>query len=202
MKTLLRLAPSGPIWPYSIAQLRRDEPWLSISAAPHEGEVASWLALDPPIVVIEPVATEPPAYDPTTHSLAEAMPIEVNGQWQQAWRLEEIPPQPIVPNYQGFYDALLVSEAYNLVLQQVMAAAGPGPAAALAVLISALQDALNGRANPNALQSSIWLLLGQLTLPPEAAVELQSLLTDNNLADLYVLTPPEPEPAPAPEPEP
>jgi hypothetical protein len=193
MKTLLRILPTGPVWPYSFLQLRLDEPRLSISKAPHEGEIASWLALDPPIVIIEPTPTEPPTYDETTHYLAEAMPVEVNGQWQQAWRLEEIPPQPIVPDYQGFYNDLLVSNAYNLVLQQVMAAAGPGPAAALAVLISALQDALNGRANPNALQSSIWLLLGQLTLPPEAAVELQSLLNDNNLADLYLLTPPEPK---------
>ena len=134
-----------------------------------------------------------PDYDPATQQLL----------WEDgAYVIEQLPPPPIVPNYQGFYDALLVSEAYNLVLQQVMAAAGPGPAAALAVLISALQDALNGRANPNALQSSIWLLLGQLTLPPEAAVELQSLLNDNNLADLYMLTPPEPEPEPEPAPEP
>ena len=135
---------------------------------------------------------EPP-YDPATQRLAW-----VDG----AYVIEQLPPPPIVPNYQGFYDALLVSEAYNLVLQQVMNANTPGPAAALAVLISALQDALNDRANPNALQSSIWLLLGQLTLPPEAAVELQSLLNDNNLADLYVLTPPDPEPEPEPEPAP
>jgi hypothetical protein len=95
------------------------------------------------------------------------------------------------PNYQGFYDALLISAVYNAALEQVMSAATPGPAAALAVLISALQDALNGRPNPPALQSAIWLLLGQLSLPPEAAAELQNLLDAAYLSDLYSLTPPE-----------
>jgi hypothetical protein len=40
------------------------------------------------------------------------------------------------------------------------------------------------------LQSAIWLLLGQLTLPPEAAAELQGLLDAANLAELYSLAPP------------
>lgn len=190
MSQLIRLLPTGPIWPYSVSQFRRDEPWLSISDAPHEGELASYSRLNPPILVRRVVPVEPPAYDPTTHYPVEVMPTEIDGVWVQTWQLQPLPPVVPQPDYRGFYDALLVSATYSAALQQVMSASTPGPAAALAVLISALQDALNGRPNPPALQSAIWLLLGQLTLPPEAATELQGLLDAANLSELYSLTPP------------
>jgi hypothetical protein len=190
MTQLLRLLPAGPLWPYSVRQFRRDEPWLSISDAPHDAELASYGELDPPILVRRVIHVEPPEYDSTTHYVEEVMPTEIDGVWLQTWQLQPLPPVPPQPDYRGFYDALLVSGTYNAALQQVMSAPSPGPAAALAVLISALQDALNGRPNPPALQSAIWLLLGQLALPPEAAAELQGLLDAANLAELYSLIPP------------
>ena len=190
MTQLLRLLPTGPLWPYSVPQFRRDEPWLSISDAPHDGELASYGELDPPILVRRVIPVDPPEFDPTTHYVEEVAPTEIDGVWLQTWQVQPLPPVLPQPDYRGFYDALLVSGTYSAALQQVMSAPTPGPAAALAVLISALQDALNGRPNPPALQSAIWLLLGQLALPPEAAAELQGLLDAANLAELYSLTPP------------
>ena len=190
MPKLLRLFPTGPVWPYDSSMLRRDEPWLSVSDAPHDAELASYGELDPPILVRRVIPVEPPEFDPATHYVQEVAPTEMDGVWLQTWQLQPLPPVPPQPDYRGFYDALLVSGTYNAALQQVMAAPTPGPAAALAVLISALQHALNGRPNPPALQSAIWLLLGQLTLPPEAAAELQGLLDAANLAELYSLAPP------------
>lgn len=189
MTQLIRLLPTGPLWPYSVTQFRRDEPWLSISDAPHDGELASYGELDPPILVRRVIPVDPPEFDPTTHYVEEVAPTEIDDRWLQTWQLQPLPPVEPQPDYRGFYDALLISTVYNAALQQVMAAPTPGPAAALAVLISALQDALNGRPNPPALQSAIWLLLGQLSLPPDAAAELQGLLDAANLSDLYSLAP-------------
>lgn len=94
MPTLLRLRPDGPQWPYSIVQLRVDEPQLSISAAPHAGEIASWLELKPPIAIIEPEPTDPPEHDPAAFQAREVTPVEVDGVWHQAWQLIELPPPP------------------------------------------------------------------------------------------------------------
>ncbi|MBU6250961.1 MAG: hypothetical protein KGO47_07345 [Cyanobacteria bacterium REEB417] len=114
--TPLRLRPDGPQWPYSIAQLRVDEPQLSISAAPHAGEIASWLELEPPVVFIEPSPTDPPPYDPTTHRVQEAMPIQGDDDvWHQAWELIELPPPPEPepqPDWAQFRQALISENGY------------------------------------------------------------------------------------------
>jgi hypothetical protein len=98
---------------------------------------------------------------------------------------------PPGPDYQGFYSALLVSACYQAVLAEVLSTTSPAPAGALAVFVSAMQDCLSGRANPAAMQGAIWLLLGQLNLDMVHVVELQTMLTDAHLDQLYSLAPPE-----------
>jgi hypothetical protein len=97
---------------------------------------------------------------------------------------------PPGPDYQGFYSALLVSACYQAVLAEVLSTTSPAPAGALAVFVSAMQDCLSGRANPAAMQGAIWLLLGQLNLDMVHVVELQAMLIDAHLDQLYSLTPP------------
>ena len=58
--------------------------------------------------------------------------------------------------------------------------------------MSAMQDCLSGRANPDAMQGAIWLLLGQLNLDMVHVAELQTMLTAAHLDQLYSLTPPVP----------
>ena len=113
-------------------------------------------------------------------------------EWRWGWELVEIPPPPApAPDYQGFYQALLVSGVYGEVLQQDATA---DLARALAVFVSAIQDALNGRVNESALQGAIWLLLSKLALQPENLAELQSLMVEHHLDGHYSLFPmPEPE---------
>lgn len=115
MTAPLRLRPEGPQWPYSVAQLRADEPQLSISAAPHAGEIASWLQLQPPIVFIEPQPTDPPEHDPATHRPQEVRPVCADGQWQQAWELVALPPPPEpapAPDWGQFRQALIEENGY------------------------------------------------------------------------------------------
>jgi hypothetical protein len=103
--------------------------------------------------------------------------------------VETLPPPG--PDYQGFYSALLVSACYQAVLAEVLSTTSPAPAGALAVFVSAMQDCLSGRANPDAMQGAIWMLLGQLNLDMVHALELQTMLTDAHLDQLYSLMPPE-----------
>ena len=106
------------------------------------------------------------------------------GEWVWGWQQQAI--TPAGPDYQGFYEALLVSSVYGAVL--TVEATGD-LARALAVFVSAIQDALNGRVNEPALQGAIWLLLGQLTLQEAHLIELQALMADYGLDGVYSLAP-------------
>jgi hypothetical protein len=75
---LIRLNPLR--WPYSLGQLRVDEPTRSFSSSPSERELAHY-------GVFRVVAQPQPSYDPATHRVIEAQPVESGGQWLQQWEL-------------------------------------------------------------------------------------------------------------------
>ena len=130
-----------------------------------------------------------PEYDPIEEYLVPTTAIDLDAHtYTYSWMVKSLPPPG--PDYQGFYSALLVSACYQAVLAEVLSTTSPAPAGALAVFVSAMQDCLSGRANPDAMQGAIWLLLGQLNLDMVHAVELQTMLTDAHLDQLYSLTPP------------
>ena len=131
-----------------------------------------------------------PVYDPIKEYLVPTTAIGFDAlTYTYGWLAEPLPPPG--PDYQGFYAALLISACYQAVLAEVLSTTSPAPAGALAVFVSAMQDCLSGRANPDAMQGAIWLLLGQLDLDMVHLVELQTMLTDAHLDQLYSLTPPE-----------
>ena len=141
--------------------------------------------------VLTVVRNPQPTYDPLTDYLAPTETLDLDAlTYTYGWTVEPLPPPG--PDYQGFYSALLVSACYQAVLAEVLSTTSPAPAGALAVFVSAMQDCLSGRANPDAMQGAIWLLLGQLNLDMAHVVELQTMLTDAHLDQLYSLTPPAP----------
>ena len=86
MKNIFRIKDGQIIWPYSFQQLRQDEPHLSISSAPHAGEIASWRELNPPVEIIEYRPTIPPEpSDPRTERFEASEPIETPDGWFQSW---------------------------------------------------------------------------------------------------------------------
>jgi len=142
-------------------------------------------------IVLTVVRNPQPTYDPLTDYLVPAKALNLDAlTYTYGWTVEPLPPPG--PNYQGFYSALLVSACYQAVLAEVLSTTSPAPAGALAVFVSAMQDCLSGRANPDAMQGAIWLLLGQLNLDMVHVMELQTMLTDAHLDQLYSLTPPAP----------
>jgi hypothetical protein len=140
--------------------------------------------------VLAVVRNAQPAYDPLTDYLAPTETLDLDAlTYTYGWSVETLPLPG--PDYQGFYSALLVSACYQAVLTEVLSTTSPAPAGSLAVFVSAMQDCLSGRANPDAMQGAIWLLLGRLDLDMVHLVELQTMLTDAHLDQLYSLTPPQ-----------
>lgn len=142
MPNLLRLRESGPQWPYSVAQFRADEPQLSISDNPHEGELATYADLDPPILVFAAKPTDPPTHDPAIHRPQEVRPACVDGVWQQAWELIELPPPPEPepqPDWAQFKLGLLTSPDVARIMANARAAGCEPAATALPVTLETAQ---------------------------------------------------------------
>jgi hypothetical protein len=116
MANFFRLRPTGPQWPYSAAQLRADEPRLSVSFDPHPAELASYATLEPPIPLITYNPTPQPEHDPALFRAAEIAPVLANGTWQQAWELVELPPATLQPRWVEFGAAVQSDPAINQLL--------------------------------------------------------------------------------------
>jgi hypothetical protein len=81
MSDLIRLNPTR--WPYSLGQLRADEPSRSFSPAPSDREYAEFDCY-------RKKPQSQPSYDPATHRAVEVRPALVDGQWLQQWELVEL----------------------------------------------------------------------------------------------------------------
>lgn len=92
----------------------------------------------------------------------------------------------IEPDYVGFYSALLGSNIYAAVISQTKTA---DSAFAMAVFVSAIQDAMASRENRPAMQGAIWLLLSEIPLDMAHVAELTVLMNQYHLAGVYQLQP-------------
>jgi hypothetical protein len=78
------LAPNqiAEIFPYSIGNLRRDNPNVSFPRNPSDAALADWNVF--------PVAEQsPPEYNPANQNLNQATPTLVDGQWLQTWQVTD-----------------------------------------------------------------------------------------------------------------
>ena len=121
------LAPST--YPYSPAQLRRDNPGTSFPAVMSDALLAEW-------GVYPVVRVDPPQYDPATEDLSEGLPAFADGQWAQTWTVRPLTPEEIeerrvesVPRVVSMRQARLALLAAGL-LDDVEAAIAAGPQAA------------------------------------------------------------------------
>lgn len=176
---IFRIKNDQIIWPYSWQQLRQDEPQLSISANPHPGEIASWLELDPPIVIITYQSTiQPEATDPRTEQIEEAEPVETPNGWFQAWTYRPATPEEIAaydlaqlppPQWREFAIALILLPETSTFLSSLPAA----PARALEV---ALSNVANGAG-----ADLLLALLQGVSLPAELAAGIDQLAQQYHL---------------------
>ena len=145
------------------------------------------IALDPRYQVLRIVREQKPD-TPEGWDAQQQWSVDlIAGEWRQSWELIELPaPAPPRPDYLGFYSALLGSATYEAVIGMPATAE---LARALAVFVSAIQDAMNYRVNQQAMQGAIWLLLGQVALTDEHVAELTQLMATYHLDLTYSLAP-------------
>jgi hypothetical protein len=92
VSNLIRLNPFR--WPYSLQQLRQDEPGQSFSDNPSAAELAYYEAFR---VILQP----PPEYDPTIEKVVQIEPVLENGQWLQQWEIVELTPEEAEAYYRA-----------------------------------------------------------------------------------------------------
>ena len=86
-------------YPYSVSQLKRDNPQTSFPKDMTDEVLASW-------GVFPVYSTEQPKYDSVTHSIAELPPSYINGRWEQQWEVYELAPEVVLANQQSVSEAL------------------------------------------------------------------------------------------------
>ena len=76
--TLIRVIDGQTIWPYSLGQLRQDEPQRSFSSNPSDWELSVFS-------VFRVQGTAQPEINPAVEKLHQVEPIEQDGEWRQQW---------------------------------------------------------------------------------------------------------------------
>jgi hypothetical protein len=180
------LAPNqiAEIFPYSIGNLRRDNPNVSFPRNPSDALLASY--------DVFPVVTQaPPEHDPATQNLNQATPTLVDGQWLQTWQVTDASAEEIAErqraaaDYLAFWDALMTSSVYGSIREQSFVSL---PMNTLATeFIALIGDAKAGRANEAAIQASMSAILGIGTFTVEQLGELQEILILSKLSSTYQL---------------
>ena len=181
MNNLIRLNPFR--WPYSVAQLRKDEPSRSISVAPRVEELAHYEVFQFDEVV---ALVEPPLVDPATHRLEQRPPVEVNGVLTQQWELVELTEAEREAYYRATHPPRWIefNNALPVEVDQLLATAqavSPRLALALGVGLGKAADG-DSRVFLSAWQTARGLGL----IPPELVQGLQMLATHFDLPAEFV----------------
>ena len=111
------------------------------------------------------------------------VPLQSGFPWSVDWPTK--PSAVRVPDYNGFWDGLLISPAYQSIRSQALT--NPAVLIACTEFIAAISDAKLGRPNVNAIQACISLLMQAADLSDEDLSELDDLLVAANLDDVYAL---------------
>ena len=105
------------IFPYSIGDLKRDNPNTSFPRNPSEETLAAYNVF--------PVVEQPtPDYNPATQDLNQLDPTFVGGQWLQTWQITDASGEQISAriranaDYLAFWDTLMVSTVYASIREQ------------------------------------------------------------------------------------
>ena len=137
--TMIRVLDGKVSWPYSLSQLRADEPSRSFSSSPSDAELAEY-------GVYRVQAQAQPSYDPAMHRVMEVQPVEQDGVWQQAWELVPLTPEEAEayyrathpPRWQQFGAAVWAMAEVNQLLATALQSA---PALAMALPVGLGQAA-------------------------------------------------------------
>ena len=198
--TLLRLRDNNAIqWPYTVAQFKADEPQLSISNDPHAGELASYAAVTPPVLVFLVADVAPPEIDPRTQRLLPVNVEQVDGAWRQVWSVRDATPaeieeydaanQPLPPppDWTAYREGLRDQRYVGVVAGALSST--PEAKYGAAIISSALNSFQDRGDYRDYLDCIVWILAGS-SLPAaektELAAELLALITRCNLPGAFI----------------
>lgn len=119
--------------PISINEIRSAYPEISFPSNPNDDQLASYISLNPPLIVVRPIPTEPPNHNSSLYSAKEVLPEFINGKWQQKWELVQIPPQQQEPNWDLFESLAIRDTSFDNILGMGLQ---PGVAPAASVTLS------------------------------------------------------------------
>ncbi len=171
-------------FPYSIGDLRRDNPSISFPAFPSPETLAEWSVF--------PVIESPqPDHDPITENLSRIGPSFINGEWAVSWEVTPADEEVILDrrrasaDYLAFWDELVSLGVYASIREQSFVSL---PMNTLATeFIALLTDAKAKHPNETAIQASINAILSAGTFTEEHLEELQHALEVGSLDGLYSL---------------
>lgn len=99
---ILIQADGSTSYPYSVAQLRRDNPGTSFPDAMPDALLAEW--------GVYPVTpTERPTYDPAAQRLTEGTPEQIDGAWAQTWIVTDLTPEEIAAALEQWRASMFVT---------------------------------------------------------------------------------------------
>jgi hypothetical protein len=75
-------------YPYSLGNLRRDNPTTSFPKRPPDNRLEDW-------GVFAVLRVDPPNFDPLTQDLRELDPELVDGSWKQVWAVQDADPAEV-----------------------------------------------------------------------------------------------------------
>ena len=94
-------------YPYSIGNLRKDNPQTSFPKNPSDELLASWNVL--------PVAdVAQPAHDPVTQTVDELQPVFANGRWERSWAVRAKTAQELAGAQQALQDGIVTATQQRL----------------------------------------------------------------------------------------
>lgn len=136
--------------------------------------------------IVEVQQTEQPSYT-NSQIVVETSPLLLNGNWVQSWEVRDLTQDELFRrcDYTTFWDGLLISSVYQTIRTQ--ACQDLTVNTCCTEFIAAMTDAKLGRANKDAIQMCINLLVQSLTLNESEVLELQSLMSAAKLDLVYTL---------------
>jgi hypothetical protein len=170
--------PSSPdLYPRSVADFRAAFPGLAVGDNPRDEDVAEfgWR-------VIAPTVPPPPGLG---QQVVEALPVEINGHWQQAWQLVTPPPPPPEPNWLAFAGWLYQFPPIAAGMDAARLSTDPQGEPATTGLPTALDEA-RLRQNYPAFSLTWGLFLLASQMPPEALGAIVAKASECNLPAEFI----------------
>jgi hypothetical protein len=94
-------------YPYSIGQLRKDNPQVSFPKTPSDDLLVSFN-----MIRVQP--TDFPVYDPMTQRIEGAQPVFSDGQWVQAWNVVPLTADEIAQQQQALQESIVAQTQQRL----------------------------------------------------------------------------------------